>query len=218
MNNQTDSYLSLESEQQGLYRDRGSKFIAYAFPLADAHTFEDRLLEIRKEHPKARHFCYAWRLDPGGDQYRYSDDGEPGGSAGLPIYNQLLSAELFYTAIVVVRYFGGKKLGVPGLIQAYKESSQDALNQAEPVRKFITDAFQIRFGFNQTGPVMRALNETQAEILENGFDQGPVIRCRIRRSGSAGLKHTLLAHLLKRDPSDILGDEKVEGFSIEHIT
>jgi len=136
-----DNFLTIDNECSGVYREKGSKFIAYAFPCGDVAAFEERLVLLKKEHPKARHHCYAYILDPSNQQYRYNDDGEPTGSAGLPIYNQLKSMQLKKIAVVVIRYFGGKKLGVPGLINAYREATQDALSQAKIVEKYVEDLF-----------------------------------------------------------------------------
>jgi uncharacterized YigZ family protein len=202
---------------EGLFRDRGSRFIAYAFPLRSGQALEEDLLLIRKDHPKARHFCYAYILGPESDEYRYNDDGEPGGSAGLPIYNQLRSYGLHFVAIVVVRYFGGKKLGVPGLIHAYKTAAQEALDHASIIERFITDTMLITYRFDQTGPVMRALNEMQADVEENGFSGMPFTRICIRKSLSGKLRIRLLSLLLKRGESDITGEEEVDGFSIKQV-
>lgn len=209
--------MTIKAPSQGLYRDRGSKFIAYAYPVKDVEDFENQLQPIKKEHPKARHFCFAYVLDPVAETYRYSDDGEPGGSAGLPIYNQLRSSQLHHIAVVVVRYFGGKKLGVPGLINAYKVSTQEALDNAKVFKKFLTDEFKISYTFDQTGPVMRVLNEMELNILENGFEVSPFVRVSIRKSRSEHLKTKLLSLLLKRDEEDITGEEEIEGFNIQTL-
>jgi uncharacterized YigZ family protein len=209
--------LTLTRSTSGLYRDRGSKFIAYAFPVTSIEAFEKEVEPIRKEHPKARHFCFAYILGPEKELFRYSDDGEPGGSAGLPIYNQLRSFELNYSAVVVVRYFGGKKLGVPGLIQAYKSSTLDAIQNNDIVRKYITDVYKIGYQYDMTGPVMRALNETELTIEENGFEKSPFVQVKIRKSLSEKLKIKLLALILKREETDITGEEELDGFYIELI-
>jgi uncharacterized YigZ family protein len=214
-----DSYHTIKNEAVGIFKDRGSKFIAYAFPVEIIQDFESKLEEIRKEHPKARHFCYAYQLDIDGGLYRHNDDGEPGGSAGLPIYNQIISNNLFKTAVVVVRYFGGKKLGVPGLINAYKSATLDALKQTEVIKKYIKHSFKISFQYDQTGSVMRVLNDaTDLKIMENGYEEIPYIVFSIRRSQSENVKNRLIAILLKRDLDDIVGDEEVEGFRIEQIS
>ena len=210
-----DKFATLKDEQQGLYREKGSKFIAYAFPIENLESFESRMLEIRKEHPKARHFCYAYQLGINDDSFRYNDDGEPSGSAGVPIFNQLKSFELHKSAVIVVRYFGGKKLGVPGLINAYKQSTHEALDTAERIVRYIEDTIKIGYQFDQTGPVMRALNEMNVNIIENGYTQNPYIVCRLRRSLTRSLKLQVLARLLGRDLADIQGDEKVEGYYFE---
>lgn len=213
-----DRYFTLKEEQTGLFRDRGSKFIAYAIPVNSIENFESVLIPIKKEHPKARHFCYAYIMGPNEEVFRHNDDGEPGGSAGLPIYNQLLSRKLNYVGVVVVRYFGGKKLGVPGLINAYKTATQEALDADEIIECFITDNIKINYQFDQTGAIMRALNEFELSIDENSFEgSSPIIKLTIRKSLTNKLKTKLLSLLLKRDESDISGDEEIDGFSIINI-
>lgn len=122
---------TLGKAQQGEYQEKGSRFIAYAFPCTDSAFFAAYLNDIKEHHLKARHHCYAWRLGEYGQDWRVNDDGEPSGSAGLPIYNQMLSYQLSDTGVIVVRYFGGKLLGIPGLIRAYKTATQNALAAAE---------------------------------------------------------------------------------------
>lgn len=212
-----DKYPTITHEQVGLYRDRGSKFIAYAFPIEKIEDFDARSAVIRKDHPKARHFCFAYILGLEDSNFRYSDDGEPGGSAGLPIFNQLKSFGLLNCAVIVVRYFGGKKLGVPGLINAYKLSTKEALEQATIVVKYIEKTFKIRFGFDQTGPIMRVINSSKVTILENSYDNSPYIVFSIRKSQADRIRFRLLAILLNRELDDINGDEEVKGYSFEEI-
>nr|HRQ31279.1 YigZ family protein [Saprospiraceae bacterium] len=207
-----DNFLTIDNECSGVYREKGSKFIAYAFPCGDVAAFEERLVLLKKEHPKARHHCYAYILDPSNQQYRYNDDGEPTGSAGLPIYNQLKSMQLKKIAVVVIRYFGGKKLGVPGLINAYREATQDALSQAKIVEKYVEDLFEISFRFDQTGLVMRVINAAGIRVLENGFHESPYLIFAVRQSLSRDVKVRMYALLLSRNVSDITGDEMIPGF------
>ena len=128
-----DQYYSIKDSTEGQYKEKGSKFISYAYPVTSEEQVEERLEEIRNLHHKARHHCYAYEIGIDGNRYRANDDGEPAGSAGKPIQNTLFSANLHFILVAVVRYFGGTLLGVPGLIHAYKEASVDALKQAEIV-------------------------------------------------------------------------------------
>lgn len=213
-----DSYHTIKNLHIGTFKDKGSKFIAYAFPVNQLHDFEQQMDEVKRDHPKARHFCYAYQLDIDGQLFRYNDDGEPGGTAGIPIYNQLKSKNLYKTAVIVVRYFGGRKLGVPGLINAYKQATMAALDECEVVVKYIETKFRITFQFDQTGSIMRILNETgNLIIMENGYEEIPYIVFSIRRSEAEHTRNKLLAILLKRDLSDIEGNEEIEGFSIEEL-
>jgi uncharacterized YigZ family protein len=212
-----DNFNTLKDDQFGIYKDRGSKFIAYAFPMVSLVDFEMKLASIQKEHPKARHFCYAYNLGIDEAQHRYNDDGEPGGSAGLPIHNQLLSNDLYESGVIVVRYFGGKKLGVPGLINAYKESAKEAINAAGVVRKFILSVYRISFEYDQTGLIMRVINDTGIKIIENGYLDKPFIVFSVRRSEGEYIRTKLLGMLLNRELSDISGDEQIEGYTLEQL-
>ena len=138
-----DTYNTITAASEGLFTDRGSKFIAYAFPIKSEEEIKEYLEEIKKEHWKARHHCYAWRLGIDGNTYRANDDGEPSGTAGKPILGQLDSFEITDTLVVVVRYFGGTKLGVGGLINAYKSAAIDALQQVEIISKTIDNYYKI---------------------------------------------------------------------------
>jgi uncharacterized YigZ family protein len=210
-----DSYLTIDYESTGVYREKGSKFLAYAFPCSDMQMFEEKLGSLRKEHPKARHHCYAYIMDPFDKVYRYNDDGEPAGTAGLPIYNQIRSVQLKRIAVIVVRYFGGKKLGASGLINAYKEAAQDAFNGAKIVEKFIEDQFKVVFRFEHTGPVMRALNDEWISVQENGYEETPFIIFSVRQSLTQETINRLFAFLLNRSMEDITGEENIPGFSLE---
>jgi len=210
-----DSYLTIETESTGIYREKGSKFIAYAFPCDSFKMVEERLETLRKEHPKARHQCYAYIMDAFNKNFRYNDDGEPSGTAGLPIFNQIRSLQLKKTAVIVVRYFGGKKLGASGLINAYKEATLDAFQGAKIVEKFVQDKYIVAFRYEQTGLVMRALSDDAISILENGYEDSPFILFSVRQSKTKEIITRLFALLLNRSMEDITGDESIPGFSIE---
>ncbi len=211
---QKDSYKTIKNPSTGEYKDKGSKFIAYAFEINSEQEFKNQLEKIKKEHFKARHHCYAYAIGPGHEKYRYNDDGEPGGTAGLPIYNQIKSKELTNIGIVVVRYFGGTKLGVPGLINAYKNSTKEALDNAEIVEKFIEDTISIKYDYKYTGEIMKVINSSSAKITDNLFETIPEIILKIRKSKSMELIKTIYSGILKRDIKDIMGDEKIEGLKI----
>lgn len=178
-----DTFLTLATPVVGEYKDRGSKFIAYAFPIESESDWHQRLDEVRKAHPKARHYCFAFRLGQDGLQYRANDDGEPAGSAGRPILGQIDSFGLTNVFVVVVRYFGGTLLGVPGLIAAYKGSTHEALQQAEIVEKIIPQSFRVHFDYGLMSQVMNALKKLSFELTAQEFGEtSAVIEMRIRKS------------------------------------
>jgi uncharacterized YigZ family protein len=161
----SDSYKTiLQPSHPILYKDRGSKFYATAFPLTTDKEMEDIIQSLRKDHPKAGHHCYAWKLGAGDDNYRVNDDGEPRNSAGAPIYGQILSYELSDIAVVVSRIFGGTKLGVSGLIHAYREAASVALDSCQIVKRTIVKSIEISFEYPQMSQVMRFIEEHQFTI------------------------------------------------------
>jgi len=168
-----DTYLTIEAPSEGLFRDKGSRFIAYAHPFGDESELKDVIAAVKAKHPKARHHCWAYRLTPDRSVYRASDDGEPSGTAGRPILNVLLSKDITDILVVVVRYFGGTLLGVPGLINAYKTAAQEAIAAATLVEKNVTETLRIEFDYAQMNAVMRLVKEENLSILNRQFD----IRC-----------------------------------------
>ena len=166
----TDSYLTVKQPAQGLFKDKGSKFIGYIFPLQSVEDVKGILVELKAEHPKARHVCWALRLSTDRSVFRVNDDGEPSGTAGKPILNTLLSANLTQVCVAVVRYFGGTLLGVPGLIHAYKEASLAAIKEAEIIEKTIKDRYQIHVPYTQLNKVMKILKDENITILAQDLD------------------------------------------------
>ncbi len=158
-------YKTVSRLSEGLYKEKGSKFIAYCKNLYTTDEFKSWLLEIKEEHPTAVHHCYAYRIGYDKSAYRFNDDGEPSGSAGRPIYNVILSNDLTNVAIIVVRYFGGSLLGVPGLINAYKQSSIEAIEQNEIIVKEISELVSITFDYLQMNSAMKVIKEYQLKII-----------------------------------------------------
>lgn len=150
-----DYYTTLSRAGQAEFKDRGSKFIAYAFPIGDVNDFKLRLAEVKKEHPKASHYCFAYRLGLDSSNFRASDDGEPSGSAGRPILGQLDSKQITDSLIIVVRYFGGTLLGVPGLINAYKTAASLVLQVTPFAQKAILVNYMLQFDYTQMNEIMR---------------------------------------------------------------
>lgn len=176
----TDTYKSITKESLGIYRESGSKFLAFAYPVSDEDQIKDLVSKLRKEHYSARHHCYAYRIGLNGEQWRINDDGEPSSTAGKPIYGQILSNELSDILIVVVRYFGGVKLGVPGLIKAYKTAAADAIANAGICEKRAMTTLNITFPFEQLSAVMKILKDFAAEITEQSYDNICTIKYKIR--------------------------------------
>ncbi len=145
----SDRYRTLAGESEGMYREKASRFLGRAFPIADELTFKARVEAIAKEHHASRHVCYAWVMGPGGQHYRANDAGEPSGTAGRPILRQLQALDLSYAAVVVVRYFGGTLLGKAGLVHAYGEAAREALSQAIVVERVITTDLVVRCTYAQ---------------------------------------------------------------------
>lgn len=154
-----DTFRSISGPSEGIYKEKGSKFLAFAYPVVSEDEVRALLDKIRKEYYDARHHCYAYRLGLRGDVWRYNDDGEPSSTAGRPIYGQILSRELSDVLVVVVRYFGGIKLGVPGLIRAYKSAAADVLDHSEIVEKVASEGFGVTFDYMAMDRVMRVIKE-----------------------------------------------------------
>ena len=180
MNSNSDTYRSIAAPSKGIYKELGSKFLALAYPVETEEAAKNIIAALRKEHFDARHHCFAWRLGLTGELYRFSDDGEPSSTAGRPIYGQLLSQELSDILVVVVRWFGGVKLGVPGLIRAYKTATQDALANATIIEKVAGETFIVQFGYLQMNDVMKVLKEMGIAPLRQEFDLDCRLEVRVR--------------------------------------
>ncbi len=167
-----DSYLTLAGKSSGIYKDRGSKFLYFAFPVENEEEIKAELAALRKIYFDATHHCYAWILGPQGAQFRANDDGEPNHSAGDPILGQIRSHQLTQVLIVVVRYFGGTKLGVSGLINAYKTSASLAIEESEIVKKWVLGRITIQFPYASMNEVMKLIKSEQLTIVnqELGLD------------------------------------------------
>ncbi len=172
-------------------REKGSRFLNFAYPVRNETEIKDRLAHLRNLHPKANHHCYAYRLGTNGEQYRANDDGEPNGSAGLPIYNQLLAHDVTNILLVSVRYFGGIKLGVGGLVRAYKESAKMCLQEAEIVRRELQMSLEVTFDFAQQNSIFTLLNRYDAKIINFEAAQQCLITALVRAASVEELCHQL---------------------------
>ncbi len=164
-------FQTIKKENSIRWKEKGSSFISFLFPIKTEEEFKKRWSELKAEFPDASHHCYAYRLDKSGNQDRSSDDGEPSGTAGKPIMNQLLSKDLHYCGLIVVRYFGGIKLGTPGLIKAYKESAKEVIETAEIISETLKIRYKISFPFENSSDLNRILKSVSAEITKKEADE-----------------------------------------------
>ena len=179
---QKDSYLTIEGQAEAIFKERSSKFLCYAYHVESEEEITACLEPLRKRYYDATHHCYAWRLGPFGERFRANDDGEPSSTAGKPILGQLLSRDITNCLIVVVRYFGGTKLGVPGLIAADKESAAAVLDAAQVVERTVDRRIRIEFSYIAMNDVMRIIKEDQPTIEEQTFDNLCSMTLSIRES------------------------------------
>ena len=182
-----DTYRTLAAPAEGLYKEKGSKFLAFAYPVRTTDEVKAHLDELRKQYFDARHHCYAYVLGPNKDAYRANDDGEPSGTGGRPIHGQLLSADLTDTLIVVVRYFGGILLGASGLANAYKTAARDAIDHAQIVERTIDVRYRLNFEYALMNDVMRILKDFELKPENQHFDLDCSLEVSVRQSMSVRL-------------------------------
>lgn len=197
-----DTYKTISKPSEGLFKDKGSKFISFAYPVTSEDEIRDIVQSIKKEHHSARHHCYAWRLGHEKLQFRTNDDGEPSSTAGKPILGQIQSFDLTNILIIVVRYFGGTLLGVSGLINAYRNAALDAIIQAEIVEKLVEQQLLIEFGYEAMNEVMKIFKDEKLPQTDPQFD----LKCRIQTN-------IRLSDLTRIEE----GFKKVEGLKILYI-
>ena len=198
----SDCFKSIATLSTGLFKDNGSKFLAFAYPVTTEKEIKGIIQGLKKEYYDARHHCYAYRLGHTGAIWRMNDDGEPSSTAGRPIYGQILSAELSDILVVVVRYFGGIKLGVPGLIRAYKTSTADAIANATIIEKIATEPYRIIFDYLQMNSVMKRLKDLGLTPTDQQFNLSCTLRVDVR---------------LALIPSFLESFDKLEGCRIEKV-
>ena len=192
-----DSYLEVVGSSKGLFKDKGSKFIAYAYSVKSEEDIKQRLAEVKKQEYAARRYCYAYILNPDKSAQRDSDDGEPANTAGKPILGQLLSRELTNTLVVVVRYFGGVKLGVSGLITAYRAAASEALEDITIEKRFVKDVFTVYFKYPEMNNVMRMVKDNALEIINQDFELECALTFCVKKSQSEKIQSIFaLNHLL----------------------
>ena len=197
-----DSYKSIASESRGLFKDNGSRFIAHAYPVETEEEVKEIVAALKKEYYDARHHVYAYRLGYLGDKFRANDDGEPSGSSGRPVLGQIDSNELSDILVVVVRYFGGIKLGIPGLIRAYKTATADAIANAEIVEKIACKRYKVHFGYMGMNSVMKVFKDMSLDQKNQQFD----MECSMETSVRLSQVDTFLERI-----------QDVEGCRVEEI-
>jgi len=205
-----DQFLTIKNTSEGEYKEKGSKFIGYCYPFIAEEFLDTILAEIKSIHPKARHYCYAYKIGLDENRYRTNDDGEPSGTAGKPIFGQILSHNLTNILIVVVRYFGGTKLGASGLIHAYRESAFASLQNAEIITDTISKIFSLTFGYEKMGLILATLKDLDMEILEKEFDTNCLVTIQIRLSEIKQKFTTFKAILLDKSIEEIEDDTIVD--------
>lgn len=187
-----DTYLTIKETTEGLYKEKGSRFIAFAIPVKTTDEVKENIQFLHKKYHDARHICYAYVLGADTVEYRTNDDGEPSGTAGKPIHGVLLTHKLTDVLIAVVRYFGGVKLGTSGLIAAYREASADAILHAKIVEKTIACFYTVSFQFATMNDVMKILKNKGCDIMEQSFDNDCEIHFNVRKSMASAVESNLL--------------------------
>lgn len=186
------NYQTIEQPIENvLIKEKGSKFIGFAYPVLSEMEVKNVLAKIQELHPKATHHCYAYRLGLNGENYRINDDGEPSGSAGLPIYNQLLAHDITNVLVISVRYFGGTKLGVGGLVKTYKESAKATLDEAKIVIKELESTIEIKFNFAQQNTIFSLLNKFDGKIINFDAQENCTIIASVKTSQKENISDIL---------------------------
>jgi len=184
-------FLTIASESTGVYKEKGSKFLAFAYPVKTEEEVKEKLDFLRKKYFDARHHCYAYRLGAGGERYRANDDGEPANSAGKPILGQLMAHCVTNVLVVVVRYFGGILLGVGGLVHAYKQAAADALAHAETVTDVLTETWRLTFAYADLNPVLKVVKDMNLDCYEQDFNLNCSMKVKVQKNLSEQLKKRL---------------------------
>ena len=213
----TDHYLTLSTPATGEFKDRGSKFIAYAWPVCSEEEALAHVEALRKEHFTARHHCFAWRLAPDGNRFRANDDGEPSGTAGRPILGQIDSFGLTDVVVVVVRYFGGTLLGTSGLINAYREAAAEALRSATIVEKIVQDTFVLDFDYALMPDVMNAVKKLGLDIFKEEYSERGLLEIGIRQSEVEDTLLKMKALIWKVSPEEAATLDWPGGVSVNKV-
>ena len=210
-----DTYQTIKGPSEGEFKDRGSKFIAYAFPIYTEEDWQKHLADIHKLHPKGRHWCYAYKLGLDGNNFRANDDGEPSGTAGKPILGRINSFGLTNVIVIVVRYFGGTLLGASGLINAYKNATIQALENATIIERVVEDIYLFTFDYKIMSEVMNAIKKNKLEMVHQDFGEIGKVSVAIRQSEVASTLKRMKAVIANIHLEMVEDLEKIEGLEIE---
>ena len=197
-----NSYSTISTPSEGLYKEKGSKFIAFAYPVVTEDEAKSQVKQIKKKHPKARHHCYAYRVGTDDTVFRANDDGEPSGTAGKPILGQIDSKELFNVIVIVVRYFGGTLLGASGLTRAYKSAAKDAISNAEIISKTVLEHYLLKFEYGKINAVMQILKREHVRVNKKVFGELCELTIAVDRKESSTVVATL---------------NKIRNLSVDHL-
>ena len=212
-----DTYRTLAAPAEGEFKDRGSKFIAYVFPVYSEEDWQNALGEVRKIHPKARHFCYAYRLGLTGDNFRANDDGEPSGTAGKPMLGQIDSFDLTNVFAVCVRYFGGTLLGTSGLINAYREATKAAFSAAQIIEKTVEDLYRLTFDYALMSNVMNTVKAENLEMVNKDFGVRGKVDIAVRQSETEEKLRILRAGIAGTRIEEVPDLENIEGLEMDFL-
>ncbi len=212
-----DTYKTLAAPSEGEFKDRGSKFITYAYPVYTEQDWQDALDEVKKMHNKARHFCYAYRLGLSGDNFRANDDGEPSGTAGKPMLGQIDSFELSNVFAVCVRYFGGTLLGTSGLINAYRAATRIAFENAEIIEKTVEDIYRLTFDYALMSNVMNSVKGGDLEMVNKDFGTVGVVDIAVRQSEIEETLRRLRAGIAGTRIEETPDLEEIDGLKMEYL-
>ncbi len=213
-----DSFLTINGPSTGEYKEKGSKFFSYAFPVKNTDEVDQCLEQVKKEHFKSRHHCYAYRLTLDGSVFRINDDGEPSGTAGKPIFGQLINRNITNVFVVVVRYFGGVKLGTSGLIRSYKEASIDALEKCEIIEELVKTKVELTFGYDMMGQVMNALKACEIELSSKSFEDIANVVFYVRNTQLDEYILKLKSKILDKSIEEVKGIKEVPGLKMTYDT
>jgi len=201
----TDTYLTISHPSTGIFKDKGSKFLSFAYPVSNDKDIKEIVEKLKKQYFDARHHCYAYRLGAERLTFRANDDGEPSGTAGKPILGQIDSRGLTNVLIVVVRYFGGILLGTGGLINAYRNASADALSNASVIQKYVHAVYKLTFSYDQMNNVMKVIKDSDLEAFEQNFE----LTCSMKIRMKLSVEEAILAKL------SLMNEVKTELLGIE---